>query len=91
MSEPGQKFVVVGTSGSTDYLRDGRDGTGDKRFWSVAVPPDEPSPDDGQACDGLHDETAPAHYLCTRCFPDPREDLGHLEDDEVQQDDEEAR
>lgn len=24
----------------------------------------------GESCDGIHDEEAPTHYLCTRCFPD---------------------
>jgi hypothetical protein len=61
--------VVVGTSGSTDYLND----TGDRRFWPVHVLSEEPLPpnvgDDGLSCDGLHDEGAPAHYLCSRCFP----------------------
>lgn len=23
-----------------------------------------------ETCDGIHDEVAPTHYLCTRCFPD---------------------
>lgn len=23
----------------------------------------------GQDCDGIHDESAPGHYLCSRCFP----------------------
>lgn len=25
--------------------------------------------DEELGCDGVHDETAPVHYLCTRCFP----------------------
>lgn len=66
---------VIATSGSTDYLSDA---TGSRRFWPVTAP------DDGEACDGLH-EGAPAIYLCTRCFPDSCRDapsLGDAADDE---------
>lgn len=24
----------------------------------------------GESCDGIHDEDAPTHYLCTQRFPD---------------------
>ncbi|HSX22347.1 MAG TPA: VapE domain-containing protein [Gaiellaceae bacterium] len=65
-----KKLVIIGTSGSNDYLRDG---TGDRRFWPVTVPANVPArtdtPDDGQTCDGLRDEDAPVQYLCLRCFP----------------------
>jgi hypothetical protein len=89
-------FVIIGTSGSTDYLKDT---TGDRRYWPVSTgrvedPPIDRARADADArafmestvgkrlvegsamCDGLHDEGAPAHYLCSRCFPDPRTDLG---------------
>ena len=36
-------------------------------------------------CDGLHDESAPSQYLCSRCFPDVasiRGDLTDAQDDE---------
>ena len=33
-------------------------------------------------CDGLHDEGAPSHYLCSRCFPDLRGDLAEPYEDE---------
>jgi hypothetical protein len=74
--------VIIGTSGSTNYLSDT---TGGQRFWLVGVPCDEPAQEDGQACDGLHDEGAPAHYLCSRCFPD-RGDRTELEGEEYQHD-----
>jgi hypothetical protein len=100
--------VIIGTSGSTDYLSDA---TGGQRFWPVNVPQGESAPKDGQdvsqgesapkdgqdvpqgesaskddqACDGLHDEDAPAHYLCSRCFPD-RGDLTEFEGEEYQHD-----
>lgn len=89
---------MVGTSGSTDYLRDAapdvkRPTAADRRFWPVSVPLAELArcADDGfdrQDCDGLHDEGAPPQYLCTRCFPDLRGDLAALEEDEY---DERAR
>jgi len=72
-----RSFVVIGTSGSTDYLNDT---TGDRRYWAVsAAPVADTSPIDNEAhaaivkelvemCDGLHDENTPAHYLCSRCF-----------------------
>jgi hypothetical protein len=66
-------LVVIVTSGSPDYLHDT---TGSRRFWPVTVP------NDGEACDGVHAEGAPATYLCTRCFPDS------CRDDLVQHDDE---
>lgn len=67
-------LVVVGTSGSTDYLSGA---TGGRRFWPVT------SPDEGEGCDGLHDEGAPVNFLCTRCFSDPgRGDLALGSDDE---------
>lgn len=80
--------VIVGTSGSTDYLRDE---TAGQRFWSVAP---GPSPlDPVEICDGIHDEDAPPQYLCTRCFPNGAAggDLAAHEDnmyDEVRRDDE---
>lgn len=75
--------TIVGTSGSPDYLEDK---TAGKRFWPLFDPVTNPATtvgdvdlatagrwcdDAGEAgCDGLHDEGAPAHYLCTRCFPE---------------------
>lgn len=74
-TEAKRPLVVIGTSGSTDYLMDS---TGGRRFWPVTV-----ASDDGEGCDGLHDEEAPAAYLCTRCFPDlGRGDLGRGHDDD---------
>lgn len=71
-------YTVIGMSGSTDYLRDS---TGKQRFWTVTVLPNESAPADGQTCDGLHDEGAPAQYLCSRCFPDLQGDLAEIADD----------
>jgi len=92
-------LVVIGTSGSHDYLKDG---TGDRRYWLVGDPAPGPaapiSPEDrarldalialGQeaGCDGIHDADAPPQYLCSRCFPEGREDLSLQEDDESRQD-----
>ena len=50
----------------------------------------EPSPvdippadiEEGEGCDGLHDESAPTHYLCSKCFPNLRGDLADPLDDE---------
>lgn len=89
MSKPGTSRVIIGTSGSTDYLLDG---TGDCRFWPVHVPHRASAPDDGQVCDGLHDEDAPAQYQCSRCFPSFRGDLLEIQEDaydEVRRDDNE--
>ncbi len=44
-----------------------------------ACVPDVPAPahDDAEAiCDGLHDDGAPAHYLCSRCYPNFDPPLG---------------
>lgn len=70
--------VIIGTSGSTDYLHDT---TCNQRFWAaVSVPRGEPAPDDALLCDGLHDEGAPVQYLCSRCFPDVASIRGDLTD-----------
>ena len=71
--------VIIGTSGSTDYLHDTTD---NQRFWPVSVPCGKPAPDDGQGCDGLHDESAPIQYLCSRCFPKLGGDLTEPQHDE---------
>ena len=71
--------VILGTSGSTDYLHDT---TGNQRFWPVSVPRGDLAPDDGQSCDGLHDDNAPSYYLCSRCFPGLRGDLAEPQDTE---------
>ena len=71
--------TIIGTSGSTDCLNDT---TGERRFWPVSVAYVDDPPDDGQGCDGLHDENAPIQYLCSRCFPNLRGDLTELQNDE---------
>lgn len=40
----------------------------------------EPDADEDAGCDGLHDDDAPDHLLCTRCYPNgcehcPEDDL----------------
>jgi hypothetical protein len=113
----GKKLILIGTSGSMDYLDHARS---DRRFWPVAVAapssavplsaedraivdrlvaltPDPvptvvgtPSVDeDGQSCDGLHDEDAPVLHLCSRCFPRGEIPAGPEEDsyDEPRRDD----
>lgn len=92
-------FVVIGTSGSTDYLKDATD---DRRFWPVRVEPStgplsqedraivdrlvalhlEPIGADEEACDGIHDDGAPAMYLCTRCFPGLGGDLARIDEED---------
>ena len=67
--------LIIGTSGSTDYLN----GTTGQRFWPVTVPRGE---NNNQGCDGLHDESAPSQYLCSRCFPKLRGDLTEAQVDE---------
>lgn len=44
---------------------------------------------DGEICDGLHDEGAPAHHLCSRCFLYPQGDLAEPDDAEYRHDEEE--
>lgn len=113
MPEDKRPFVMIGTSGAHDYLRDM---SGDRRFWAGREPstvPGEPlSPEDRSlidrlvaassrpvepkltaadeetTCDGVHDETSPPQYLCSRCFPDLRGDLAA---DEADDDEDEAR
>lgn len=70
-----KKFVVIGTSGSPDYLNDT---TGDRRFWPLVA--------DEARCDGIHDENAPIQYLCSKCFQGPRGDLTAPQDDEYDED-----
>lgn len=77
--EAKRPLVVIGTSGSTDYLHDK---TRDRRFWPVSATSAAQPSDDSDVCDGLHDEGAPPQYLCSRCFPDPQGDLAVLQDDE---------
>jgi hypothetical protein len=88
-----KKIVVIGTSGSTDYLHDPpgqyRPTRHDRRFWHVSqgeASQGESEPDDGQICDGLHDESAPVQYLCSRCFSDLRGDLAEIQEDEYDDD-----
>lgn len=74
MAADGKPLVVLGTSGSTDYLRDVapdqyRPTRQDRRYWVVSVPHSERASNDGLDCDGLHDQNAPIQYLCSRCFP----------------------
>ena len=85
-----RKYVLIGTSGSHDYLNDT---TGGRRFWPLSVLSDRPSADDGEGCDGLHDESAPTQYLCSWCFPELWGDLTESQDDgydEARRDDDEA-
>lgn len=76
--------VIIGTSGSADYLNDT---ASDRRLWPLSVPSARPSLEDGEdsdGCDGLHDESAPTQYLCSRCFPGRyplRGDLSDPQDD----------
>ncbi len=49
--EKKRQIKWVGTSGSTDFLRDA---TGGRRFWPTDLV-------GGEGCDGLHDEDAPRH------------------------------
>ena len=46
----------------------------------MTAPLEMPEPE--EICDGIHDEGAPAHYLCSRCFPelDHCIDLARVED-----------
>lgn len=76
MTTEGKKLVIIGTSGSMDFLR----GDTGRRFWPVTVP--SGVSEDAQGCDGLHDETAPTQYLCTRCFPALGGDLLEPPDDD---------
>lgn len=52
-------YVVIGTSGSHDFLRNDK-----RRFWprEIAV---EAEP---LCCDGLHDGRVPLPYCCSRCL-----------------------
>jgi len=77
-----RKYVIIGTSGSHDYLKDG---TGQRRFWPVSVVSDRPSADGKEGCDGLHDESAPLQYLCSRCFPTLGGDPAGDQDDEYEE------
>jgi hypothetical protein len=53
------------------------------------IEPSNPSKveDPEPGCDGLHDESAPVIYLCTRCFPDLCGDLTEHEDEDEYRDD----
>lgn len=89
---------MIGTSGSTDYLEDKTAGRRFWPVRVPLDPVTNPATtvgdvdlatagrwcdDDSEVgCDGLHDEGAPAHYLCTRCFPEG--DLVEAPDDDEQ-------
>jgi len=65
---------------------DGKELDGEPQVLPVAAAGVHPAgDDDGQTCDGLHDEDAPLLYLCSRCFPygaGARGDLADLGEDE---------
>jgi hypothetical protein len=49
--------------------------------WLASVTDMPVSAVEEPTCDGIHDEQAPAQYLCSRCFPSGDKDLPSEEDD----------
>jgi hypothetical protein len=85
-----RQFVIIGTSGSRDYLEDS---TSNQPFWPVytptTTPTDDTNTDDDPPCDGSHDTDTSLLFPCTRCFPygrDTQRNLDEREDNAIQQD-----